>query len=221
MAGLARPSDNILIGSKIESTYNFISDVDYHPYQGYGCWRRVFDGSLNSDGNDGYYACSDLIIEFLEPVNIYGISSYNLGNSVLNIYDENKNNLNSLYKKNYGNVNGSWKLMFEKVPAGIYIFNSGLSYNDFDSLISELFIESVYDEKFLLKKNNMYYTINNDQYDTITNSYINIAISDLPQQIADKGFYLRNINKDVTVNDETFKPIDKFSNFSVIRRRKL
>lgn len=217
MAGLTRPSDSILIGSKIESTYNFLSDVDYEPNPVFGCWRKVFDGNLNS----GYYASSDLIIEFLEPVNIYGISSYNLGTSVLNIYDENKNNLNSLYKKNYGDVNGTWKLMFEKVPAGIYIFNSGLPYRDLNALISELFIESVYDEKFLLKKDDMYYTINSDQYDTVTNSYINIAISDLSQQIVDKGFYLRNINKDVTVNDETFKPINKFSNFSVIKRRKM
>ena len=221
MAGLAKPSDSILIGSKIESTYNFISEIDYEANPGYGCWRAVFDGRIYSNGNDGYYASSDLIIEFLESVNIYGISSYNLGNSVLNIYDENKNDLNSLYKKNYGNVNGTWKLMFENVPAGIYILNSGLAYNDFNALISELFIESVYDEKFLLKENNKYYTINNDQYDTITDSYINIAISDLSQQIKDKGFYLRNINKVVTVNDETFKPINKFSNFSVIRRRKM
>ena len=110
--------------------------------------------------------------------------------------------------------------MFEKVPEGIYILNSGLVYDNFDSLISELFIESVYDERFLIKKDNKYYNINNDQYDTITNSYVNIAISDLSQQIKDKGFYLRNINKDVTINDETFKPINKFSNFSIIKRRK-
>ena len=46
-----------------------------------GRWAEAFDGSTN-----GFYADYDLKIFLRKPTNIYGISTYNLGNSILNIY---------------------------------------------------------------------------------------------------------------------------------------
>jgi alpha-tubulin suppressor-like RCC1 family protein/uncharacterized protein YbcV (DUF1398 family) len=68
----------------------------------------------------------------------------------------------------------------------------------------------------LLKSNNKYYSILEDNYDDSSKMYNEIIITDINRDLETYGFSSNDLLKDVTINGETFKPIDKFSNFSII-----
>ena len=212
MAGLYRPENELLIGTKqeaVENTdYTIMSDI-YTSRGARGRWAEAFDGSTN-----GFYADYDLKIFLRKPTNIYGISTYNLGNSILNIYDENRNNVNSLYKTNYIDCNFKWTLMFKNVQPGIYHFNADTT--NYHSLLSEIFLEINY--IYLIRKNNKYYNIDNENYDIVEKEYSNLTQnSDILDLFKNKSFALDSLFQEVTINDETFKPIDKFDKFRLCR----
>ena len=77
-------------------------------------------------------------------------------------------------------------------------------------------IEAIY---ILLKSNNKYYSILDDNYDTASKMYNEIIITDIDKDFKTYGFVPNDLLKDVTINGETFKPIDKFSNFSIISEK--
>ena len=67
--------------------------------------------------------------------------------------------------------------------------------------------------KFLIKKDNLYYNLEN--YNEETKSYN--AISDFTiDNIDDYSFNINDLFMEITINEETFKPIDKFDNFQLI-----
>lgn len=218
MAGVSKPEDNLLVGSKKECTNHiFLSDINTSPYDSYrfGKWSNLFNG--HAANHTGLYASYDMIIEFRSPVNIYGISLFNFGSTIMHIFDESHVNLDNKYKINYGNCNNEWKLMFKNIQPSIYIFNSGLNYNSNDSVFSEWFIEFV-DIDFNLIFNDGYFTISKEQYDITGKKFIEIFTKE--NQSIDKLFInnsvkLSDICRDITINDETFKPIDKFQDFKI------
>lgn len=218
MAGNFKPADSILISSKKELTkVRFLSDLDHYVQTGYGAWQNAFDGSSSGLYMGGH----DLKVEFLTTVNIYGISngdSYANFNSNCNIYDESRVSLNTNYKVYNNYLGTTWKLMFKNVPKGTYILGTDLAWNDRNSLISELFFEYV-PSKFLIKKDDKIYSIANDKYNESMKTYDEIVIEEgktITDVFTENSFVVDNLFAEVTIGEETFKPIDKFNNFKLI-----
>ena len=69
---------------------------------------------------------------------------------------------------------------------------------------------------FLIKMNNNFYSIKNKYYDIETKSYIPIEENNISTNYNDYCFGMPELFQTITINDETFKPIDKFDNFSLI-----
>lgn len=67
----------------------------------------------------------------------------------------------------------------------------------------------------LLKSNDKYYSINEECYNSSTKSYTELAdITD--DSFATYGFSIEDLIADLTIDSETFKPIDKFTSFSLV-----
>lgn len=70
--------------------------------------------------------------------------------------------------------------------------------------------------KYLIQANERYYSLNQDSY--IDGTYAPIDKETvLPQDVMELGFEsLTELSTDITIGDETFRPIDKFDNFNVV-----
>ncbi|MDB2160109.1 hypothetical protein PMX22_09880 [Clostridium butyricum] len=69
----------------------------------------------------------------------------------------------------------------------------------------------------LLKANDKYYSIKEDYYDTATQQYKELTITDLATDIETYGFNnIEDLMTEVTIGSKTFKPIDKFDKFSIV-----
>ena len=69
----------------------------------------------------------------------------------------------------------------------------------------------------LLKANDKFYSIKESIYDTSTQQYTELTISDLATDIETYGFNnIEDLITEVTIGAETFKPIDKFDSFQII-----
>lgn len=216
MAGIYKPSNDILISSKKESKrYKFLRDLTYSSCGAtYGNWAGAFNGTPY-----GLYMYDDLIVEFLEEVNIYGISAgdYSSFYSYCNIYDYDNNSLNDKYKVYNNDLRNQWKLMFKQVPPGRYRFRSDLSYDNRNSLISELFFESSY-KPVLISMNGKYYSIKESNYNSETKLFN--AVDNIDDDYFNNNcFYESDMFKELVINGETFKPIDKFDNFKFISNK--
>ena len=69
---------------------------------------------------------------------------------------------------------------------------------------------------FYIKQNNKYYSFSKDNYDTATKMYKEITSDDI-----NNNLYLCNLSdltEEVTIGEETFKPIDKFDNFQFVSK---
>ena len=69
---------------------------------------------------------------------------------------------------------------------------------------------------FYIKQNNKYYSFSKDNYDTVTKMYKEITSDDI-----NNNLYLCNLSdltEEVTIGEETFKPIDKFNNFQFVSK---
>nr|DAQ97543.1 MAG TPA: SPRY domain protein [Caudoviricetes sp.] len=69
----------------------------------------------------------------------------------------------------------------------------------------------------LLKSNDKYYSIKESNYDTSTQQYTELTITDLATDIETYGFNnIEDLITEITIGSETFKPIDKFVSFQII-----
>lgn len=72
----------------------------------------------------------------------------------------------------------------------------------------------------LIFYNNKYYSIKEENYDTSTQTYN--EIKDLTQDNYETyGFEVDALFKELNINSETFKPIDKFNNFQLVTNKKV
>lgn len=72
-------------------------------------------------------------------------------------------------------------------------------------------------DSLLLKANDKYYSIKENYYDTATQQYKELTITDLATDIETYGFNnIEDLMTEVTIGSETFKPIDKFDKFSIV-----
>lgn len=94
--------------------------------------------------------------------------------------------------------------------------NPAIGHTNYDALIQEvpevagLFLDT------LIKTGSQYYSIHQSCYDTAAKTYTPLLNADFDNY----GFYINDLLKEITVNEETFKPIDKFSRFSIVCKNK-
>ena len=65
-----------------------------------------------------------------------------------------------------------------------------------------------------IKQDNKYYGFSDDNYDTTTKMYKEVTLDDIKN--LKYNSLISNLTKETTIGDETFKPIDKFTNFQLI-----
>lgn len=147
MAGIARPSDDILIGSKKEMTdYEIIQSFHYNC--GYDTAYKLFNrtiGKYYADAFDWNYNTDYITIKINKPCNLYiHLTTNALGDhSPLNIQPttyEQQNTLQTIYE---------WQLWVTKLQPGTYTFShlSGCR-ND-----TEWFFEEITTESQMIKNN--------------------------------------------------------------------
>lgn len=77
---------------------------------------------------------------------------------------------------------------------------------------------------YLLKKDNLFYGFRQENYNTTTKQYNPISLESnyIPttEDFSTLGNDLIELTQDVTINGETFKPLDKFDNFKIISQKK-
>lgn len=73
----------------------------------------------------------------------------------------------------------------------------------------------------IIKDTNLnYFSINSDFYNKNLKAYIplnSFSSSNINELITETGFMLENINNIIQLDDETFKPINKFKDFKIIK----
>ena len=70
-------------------------------------------------------------------------------------------------------------------------------------------------QMLMIKSNGKYYSVKQEYYNSITKQYD--EITDLNESnFIDYGFFEQDLFVEITINDETFKPIDKFNTFSIV-----
>ena len=72
-------------------------------------------------------------------------------------------------------------------------------------------------QKILIKKNNKYYTINSEKYNPTLNMFDELSNFSI-DNFDDYSFSIDDLFTEVTIGDETFKPIDKFDNFQIVSK---
>ena len=71
--------------------------------------------------------------------------------------------------------------------------------------------------QYLIYENNRYYNIKDENYDILEKKYVNIPFSnDLVTLFKENSFpSLSELSEEKNISGETFKPLDKFSNFKI------
>ena len=71
------------------------------------------------------------------------------------------------------------------------------------------------DNKFIIEMDGKYYSAKKDNYDADTKKYREITFS-THDEFYNYAVDLSILNTNITINDETFKPLDKFTNYKLI-----
>ena len=114
------------------------------------------------------------------------------------------------------------KTDLQKTIHSVSLITNSSSYFIFDCLdIDEngkLFSQEEYNKMMscYIKQNNKYYSFSKDNYDTTTKMYREITLDDVNNDLY--LCKLTDLTKEVTIGEETFKPIDKFDNFQFVSK---
>ena len=99
----------------------------------------------------------------------------------------------------------------------ITIGKKGLDDGNTGSLhgyVSDLKISTFAKNTTYIKQDNKYYGFSDDNYDTTTKMYKEVTLDNIKNLKYSNLIF--NLTKETTVGDETFKPINKFTNFQII-----
>ena len=209
-------------------------------------WKRiddtdsniVYNGTWNTQNFSNYYNSSSHYTN--ENTAYISFKYYGTKIRLLMIYYSTKTDGNVIEidgTKYYFNCSNSMSgevatsnLAFEKTGLNkkahnvkIYAPNASASKNlHFDAIdIDEdgkLLSQEEYNKMVLcyIKQNNKYYSFSEDNYDTITKMYKEITLDDINNGL--HACQLPDLTKEVTIGEETFKPIDKFNNFQLVSK---
>lgn len=211
MAGQLKPDDQMLIDGGVESTRYQLGE---HNLTGGFYPEYLFDGTTGNacSVNHGCF----FIITFYENINIYrcGGPSFNDTGAFI-IYK--KNDINNDFiditkdiKQNISRLGENmWQLYIENLQKGTYKFE--IPAKGATQGTAEWFLEKAY-PKILLEENNNYYSVLADNYNINTHSYNPVTIN----SFSEKKFNIRKLFEEITIAQETFRPIDKFTNFKIL-----
>lgn len=213
MAGIAKPNISMIEASYIVNS--FFSGDNGSSENGDSC--GLFDGSMVNEWNTtnvfyfrSYSTYVDITI--YDDCNIYrcGTASWTEGYQYKLKIEKYENEewvdiTDSIIQNEKAITHLEWDRWITSLPKGRYKFSlqSGVR------LDSEWFIEK--DPKCIIKQNGKIYSALKENYNIQTNMYNEITTFDIENQ---ESVY--NLSNEVTIGEETFRPIDKFENFSIV-----
>lgn len=217
MAGIAKPSKDILIGNGKEGKIQFL-ESDYV----YDTVESLLDGDLTSATGYGVLMTYGIKIGFKtsQTINLYAYGKQ--------YYDSAGSTQHSvtLYKLNdktqeYDKVGEpatpeteAWKLLFKEIVPGTYKIVCDATYVS----MTEWFIET--SATYLIRDSKGYYNVDNINYDYLTKSYKSLAVQSLQESFDNDSISsLNELFEQKNINEEVFKPIDKFGQFTICRRK--
>lgn len=220
MAGIAKPSE-----AGYEANYEILELVSTTASGGTIDSCGLFNGLTPNEWNGAnvmYFRSpsSYITIKINNGFNIWrcGTSNWAYRSAPLTIYKYDEvldtwNDISSSVTQNLSQIsNSQWEKWIAGLPKGTYRFNGGSS--EPYRIDSEWYIERL-PEPVVIKKDNNYYTIDPSYYDVTTGTYNPIAGLN-SGDISSLGFEVSNMFAEITVGSETFKPIDKFDNFTFV-----
>ena len=198
----------------------------YGTASGYNIYNNAWHYSLTvNDSYDIYFKSSNIRLM------CYTGNTIMQDNNVKIILDDNIIEYKSEYMDNGTNC-GCW-LLFERLNLVNTLHHikvvllkgngSGIDGVSLDAIdIDEdgyLLTEEEYKRiisSFYIKQDNKYYSFSDDNYDTNTKMYKEITLDDINNNLYKNN--LSNLTTEITIGDETFKPIDKFNNFQFVSK---
>lgn len=214
MAGMCKPYNYL-----IEASYtvnSFVSSTNGSSENGDSC--GLFDGSRSGGWNlpQSFYWSSNghyLDITINDDCKIWrsGDNSYYVDYESKLKIEEFVNNewidiTSSIYQKETAIKASEWDTYISYLPAGRYKFSFNAGYR----LDSEWFIEKL--PLYILKQDGKYYSIKDENYDSEIGMYDEISLSDFNTMKCS----INKLYEEITIGGETFKPIDKFTRFTII-----
>lgn len=209
-------------------------------------WKRiddtdsniVYNGTWNTQKSSNYYNSSSHYTN--ENTAYISFKYYGTKIRLLMIYYSTKTDGNVIeidgtkYYFNCSNSmssgNGTSNLAFEKTGLNKKVHNIKI-YAPNASISKSLHIDAIdidEDGKLLsqeeynkmmscyIKQGDKYYSFSKDNYDTTTKMYREITLDDINNDLY--LCKLTDLTKEVTIGEETFKPIDKFDNFQFVSK---
>ena len=189
---------------------------------GFNIYNNAWHYTLNvGDSYDIYFKSSNVRLIALTS------SDQMQDNNIKIILDDNIIEYKCFYNNN-GNNQGSW-LVFEKLNldntlhhikvvllkgngSGIdCITLDAIDIDDYGFLLSEEEYNNIY-----IKQDDKYYGFSDDNYNTDSKMYKEITLDDINNNLY--GNTIDNLTTEVTIGDETFRPIDKFSSFKIVSK---
>lgn len=214
-----------------DPTWQRIDDRNVNFYYVGSDWVN-FDSELSYNNGNHYYFVTDenkdnTYLEFYVYTNkLRIIGTYNTTE-----YNRSENNEIIIDNASYTfSCIGDYKtkvLLFEKLDLKKKIYHVIIKCNEvskqlvFDAIdVDEdgylLSREEYIKRSVYIKQNNKYYSFSKDNYDTTTKMYREITIDDINNDLY--LCQLTDLTKEVTIGEETFKPIDKFDNFQFVSK---
>lgn len=214
MAGIAKPNNNMTEARYVVNS--FVSSANGSSANGDTC--GLFDGTMVNEWNTThvfYFTSSSHYID----ITIYdNCNMYRCGTSSYTNDYEHKLKIEKYANEEWIDITDEitqnekpishleWDKWISNFPKGRYKF----SYLNGYRLDSEWFIEKI--PNCILKQDNKYYSFLESNYNTETGMYNEISLSDFDTMNSMPSL----LNNEITIGEETFKPIDKFNNFSII-----
>ena len=213
MAGIAKPNDNMLEVSYVVNS--FYSTDNGSSDNGDSC--GLFNGVVVdewSTNNVFYFRQSNNYIDITinNDCNIYrcGTASWSEGYQTKLKIEKYENEewidiTGSITQNEKAITHLEWDKWITNLQRGRYKF----SYLNGVRLDSEWFIEK--EPKVVLKQNGKVYSILKENYNIETGMYNEITTYDIENQAN-----IFNLINEITIGNETFRPIDKFEKFSIV-----
>lgn len=188
---------------------------------GFNAYNNTWHYSYNIGDNIDIYFKSD-------KIRIISLICYNnMKDASVKFTLDNKDIVYKSFYGETGNNQGSW-IVYERLNLTnsihhIHISMSKGSGEGRDVIVLDcididedgcLLTEEEYNQSNYIKQDNKYYGFSDDNYDTTTKMYKEITLDDIKN--LKYNSLISNLTKEITIGDETFKPIDKFTNFQLI-----
>lgn len=213
MAGIAKPNNNMLEASYVVNSFYSMDNGSSDNGDSCGLFNGVVVNEWDTN-NVFYFRQSNNYIDITinNDCNIYrcGTASWSEGYQTKLKIEKYENEewidiTGSITQNEKAITHLEWDKWITNLQRGRYKF----SYLNGARLDSEWFIEK--ELKVVLKQNGKVYSILKENYNIETGMYNEITTYDIENQAS-----ISNLINEITIGNETFRPIDKFEKFSIV-----